>query len=136
MAARIVVGVDESAASVVALRWAAARATEQGAELEVIHAWVYPYLGVRTSTHEPRDLMALDAAKVIESAVAEAFGTDGAPVPMHAHLIEGKPAEVLLEACSGAQMLVLGAHSGRGDWSSVSHEVLRHGSCPVTVAPG
>ncbi len=136
MAGRIVVGVDESAASVAALKWAAARAAEQGAELEVIHAWVYPYLGYRTSTHEPREMMALDAAKVLESVVAEAFGADGAKVPMHAHLAEGKPADALAEACAGADLLVLGAHEGGGDWSSVSHAVLRHAVCPVTVVPG
>ena len=136
MAGRIVVGVDESAASVAALKWAAARAAEQGAELDVIHAWVYPYLGYRTSTHEPREMMALDAAKVLESVVTEAFGADGAKVPMHAHLAEGKPAEVLVEACAGADLLVLGAHEGAGDWSSVSHAVLRHTVCPVTVVPG
>ena len=89
MAGRIVVGADGSAASVAALRWAAARAAEQQAELEVIHAWIYPYLGYRTSTHEPREMMALDAAKVLESSVAEAFGSDGAKVPMNAHLVEG-----------------------------------------------
>ena len=72
------VGVDESAASVAALKWAAARAVEQGAELDAIHAWVYPYLGYRTSTHEPHVMMALDAAKVLESVVTEAFGADGA----------------------------------------------------------
>ena len=72
----------------------------------------------------------------LESVVAEAFGTDGAAVPMHAHLAEGKPADVLMEACSSADMLVLGAHGGGGDWSSVSHAVLRHTSCPVTVVPG
>jgi len=136
MAARIVVGVDGSEASVEALRWAAARAAELDGELEVIHAWIYPYLGYRTSTHEPREMMALDAAKVLESAVIDAFGPDGAKVPVKAHLMEGKPAEVLLEACSGADMLVLGSHGGAGDWSSVSHAVLRHTSCPVTVVPG
>ena len=81
MAGRIVVGADGSAASVAALRWAAARAAEQQAELEVIHAWIYPYLGYRTSTHEPREMMALDAAKVLDSTVTEAFGTEGAPGP-------------------------------------------------------
>ena len=136
MAGRIVVGVDDSAASVAALRWAAARAVEQAAELEVIHAWIYPYVGVRTSTHEPRELMALDAAKVLESVVVDAFGSDGASVPVHAHLAEGKPADVLLEACGGADLLVLGAHGGAGEWSSVSHAVLRHSSCPVTIVPG
>lgn len=136
MAGRIVVGADGSAASVAALRWAAARAAEQQAELEVIHAWIYPYLGYRTSTHEPREMMALDAAKVLDSTVTEAFGTEGAPVPVHAHLAEGKPAEVLREASGGANLLVLGAHGGVGDWSSVSHAVLRDPPCAVTVVPG
>ena len=136
MAGRIVVGTDGSAASVAALKWAAARAAEQEAELEVIHAWIYPYLGYRTSTHEPREMMALDAAKVLESTVNEAFGTDAPPVPVRAHLAEGKPADVLREASTGANLLVLGAHGGVGDWSSMSHAVLRKPPCPVTVVPG
>src|SRR5215831_2981242 len=136
MAGRIVVSVDESPAAVAALRWAAARAAEQDAALEVIHAWIYPYLGPRTATHEPRELMALDAAQVLETAVMEAFGDDGPAILLHAHLVEGKPADVLLEACNDAELLVLGAHNGGGDWSSVSHEVLRHTSCPIAVVPG
>jgi nucleotide-binding universal stress UspA family protein len=136
MAGRIVVGVDESPASVAALKWAAARANERAAELEVIHAWVYPYLGPRTGTHEPRELMALDAAQVLESVVSEAFGSDGPGVAMEARLVEGKPADVLLEACAGADLLVVGAHKGGGDWSSVGQEVLRHTACPITVVPG
>jgi len=136
MVGRIVVGVDESPAAVAALRWAAARAVEQGAELEVVHAWVYPYLGPRTTTHEPRDMMALDAATVLETVVSDAFGADGPGVPMSAHLAEGAPADVLLEACRTADLLVLGAHKGGGAWSSVSHEVLRHTACPVAIVPG
>ena len=110
MAGRIVVGTDGSAASVAALKWAAARAAEQEA--------------------------ALDAAKVLESTVNEAFGTDAPPVPVRAHLAEGKPADVLREASTGANLLVLGAHGGVGDWSSMSHAVLRKPPCPVTVVPG
>ena len=136
MAGRIVVGTDGSAASVAALKWAAARAAEQEAELELIHAWIYPYLGYRTSTHEPREMMALDAAKVLESTVNEAFGTDAPPVPVRSHLAEGKPADVLREASTGANLLVLGAHGGVGDWSSMSHAVLRKPPCPVAVVPG
>src|SRR5262249_30680636 len=112
MAGRIVVGVDESSAALAALRWEAARAAEQGVELEVIHPWIYRYRGPRTATHEPRELMALDAAQVLEAAVSEAFGSDGPSVPMHARLVEGKPADVLLEACRDAELLVLGAHEG------------------------
>src|SRR5262245_8343108 len=112
MAGRIVVGVDESPAAVAALKWAAARAAEQDAALEIIHAWIYPYLGPRTATHEPRELMALDAAQVLEAAVTEAFGGDGPAVLMHAHLVEGKPTDVFLDACRDAELLVLGAHKG------------------------
>jgi K+-sensing histidine kinase KdpD len=40
--ARIVAGVDGSAESVQALRWAARQAEPTGAELQVISAWEYP----------------------------------------------------------------------------------------------
>jgi hypothetical protein len=40
--ARIVAGVDGSAVSVQALRWAARQAGLTGAELQVISAWEYP----------------------------------------------------------------------------------------------
>lgn len=41
---RIVVGIDGSAESKQALRWAAAEAKLRGAVLRVVHTWFFPYI--------------------------------------------------------------------------------------------
>ena len=102
----------------------------------MIHAWIYPYLGYRTSTHEPREMMALDAAKVLESTV------NGPSAPMLRRsrcaptLPKGsrrtcfvKPALAPTCSCSGRT-----AASVTG--LATSHAVLRKPPCPVTVVPG
>lgn len=60
----IVVGVDGSACSVDALRWAAGQAELSGAELRVVMAWTLPEIYGYT----PRDFEG-DARKVLDEAI-------------------------------------------------------------------
>ena len=54
-------------------------------------------------------------------------------------LVEGPPAEAILDQAGDAELIVIGQH-GRGAVSSlvlgsVSHHVLQHARCPVLVVP-
>jgi nucleotide-binding universal stress UspA family protein len=135
---KIVVGVDGSEEAQAALRWAFDEAQLRQAELDVVHAWTYPYQGPRTGVTEPRDLMELDAAKALEQAMARLRAErPGDDVALHAHVREGNPADVLVQESKGADLLVVGSR-GRGGFASlllgsVSTAVTHHAACPVVV---
>ena len=132
MNGRIVVGVDGSAASRDALRWAQWQAELTGAPLEVVTAWSYP-----TSYGFPviADVDWEQGARtVLDEAVDEALGPQA---DVTRRVVEGHAARVLVEAADGADLLVVGSR-GHGGFTgmllgSVSEHVVTHASCPVVV---
>lgn len=133
---RIVVGVDGSPASDEALLWATESALRSGAELVLVHGWIYPYLGTRTAISEPRDEMRLDAMRVLEASALKAH--ELAPsLTCHSIISEENPAKAILDAAVGADLVVVGSR-GHGGFAalvlgSVSRTVLQHAPCPVAV---
>jgi|HubBroStandDraft_6_1064221.scaffolds.fasta_scaffold108106_2 nucleotide-binding universal stress UspA family protein len=133
----VVVGVDGSAESVGALQWAAAYAGATGATLQAIHSWHYPGavggapVGVapESVTDEVRQRM----VDTLAHAIAE-----GAPdVAVDQRLGYGHPAQVLVDASSEADLLVVGSR-GHGAFTgmlvgSVSLHCVTHAHCPVVV---
>jgi nucleotide-binding universal stress UspA family protein len=135
---RIVVGVDGSRHSVEALRWAAYQASLLGARLNVVTAWEYPASFGWAAVPSDWD-PAKDMEKVLQEAVRAAFG-DEPPAGLELQVREGGAARVLLEACEGATMLVVGSR-GHGGFAglllgSVSAGVAEHASCPVLIIHG
>lgn len=133
---RIVVGVDGSDASDAGLLWATEEALRCGAELVLVHGWVYPYLGSRSSVSEPRDEMRLDAMRVLESSASKAHELAPA-VACHSIITEEGPAKAILNAAEEADLVVVGSR-GHGGFAalllgSVSRTVLQHAPCPVAV---
>jgi nucleotide-binding universal stress UspA family protein len=134
----IVVGVDGSPESLLALEWAYTEALASGAELNVVHAWICPYTLSDRSVREVRKPMEFAAAKVLQSSL-ESLGsrlTDGSVV-IHSTLCEQTPAEALLKESEVAEILVVGSR-GRGGLrslvlGSVSRAVLHRAGCPVAV---
>ncbi len=134
----IVVGVDGSPESLLALEWAYDEALASGAELNVVHAWICPYTISESSVREVRKPMEFAAAKELQSSL-ESLGTrltDGSVV-IHSTLCEKTPAEALLRETEGADLLVVGSR-GRGGLrslvlGSVSRSVLHHAVTPVAV---
>lgn len=64
---------------------------------------------------------------------------DAAPVPVLTRVLHGHPAQVLLDAAGGTQLLVVGSR-GHGAFAgmllgSVSQHCVQHASCPVVVVP-
>jgi nucleotide-binding universal stress UspA family protein len=133
-ARHIVVGVDGSASSLDALRWAAAQADRTGASLDAVIAWQYPYVYGGFPVSDSVDWR-LSAQRTLDDAVAAALGEDGPKVTTTVR--EGDAAGALLAASATAELLVVG-HRGHGGFTelllgSVSQRVVTHATCPVVV---
>ena len=133
---RIVVGVDGSAGSDEALLWAAEEALRCGAELVLVHGWVYPYVGARTGVSEPRDDMRLDAMRTLEASALKAHEV-ASSVRCHSIITEESPAKAIIDAAAEADLVVVGSR-GHGGFAalmlgSVSRTVLQHSPRPVAV---
>ena len=77
--ARIVVGVDGSPASKVALRWAADEATVRGVGLEIIYAWGSHHLLYPDGGHIDRAPFELEGRAILDDAVASLSGLTAMP---------------------------------------------------------
>lgn len=133
---KVVAGVDGSPGSASSLEWAIEEARRWGAELHVVHAWRYPYLGVRAGAGELVPLIHDDAKHVLDDAVDTARS---AGLVVTGHLVEHVESAGLLEVAEqvGADLIVLGSR-GRGGFTSlllgsVSTVVATHAPCPVVV---
>jgi nucleotide-binding universal stress UspA family protein len=127
----IVVGVEGSADSLEALRWAVEEAHRRRAVLRVVHAY---QTGGRQSVVDHLDQ---HARQVLDAATRQAAGL--APdVPVHGELARDEgAAEALLTRATGAALLVVGAR-GLGGLTglligSVSAQCAHHAPCPVAV---
>jgi nucleotide-binding universal stress UspA family protein len=137
-APRIVVGIDGSAQSKQALRWAARIASAEHATIDVVSVWHLPtYFGFAAL---PEDFTPkADVEKLLTDAVDEVFGPDR-PIGMRMHVFEGDPARILLEVSKGALMAIVGSR-GHGGFAgvllgSVSMKLAELATCPVLVVHG
>ena len=133
MTQRVVVGVDGSELSRLALQRAAIEAVAHDAVLEAVHAW--DYLDQPGPTFDPHYGEA-EARQRIDSFIGEVLGGER-PAGAVLTLINDHPASALLDAARGAFMVVVGAR-GLGGFTgmllgSVSQHVIHHASCPVLV---
>lgn len=133
---RIVVGVDGSAGSVHALRWAARQAELTGAVLDVVIAWQYPaFFGWAPVGVDDADFGQI-AGQTLDDALTEVFGPDR-PGWVRARVREGYPPRVLIDESEDSDLLVVGCrgYSGLTDalLGSVSTYCVHHARGPVTV---
>lgn len=131
---RIVVGVDGSASSIEALRYAADLARVLGHRLDVVTTWVPP---VADSYIYHGDWRPEDDAKSLQSAaITDVFG-DEPPVGLTTQVIAGPAPPTLIQQSETARMLVVGSR-GRGGFiglllGSVSANCAEHAHCPVLI---
>ncbi len=136
---RIVVGVDGSPSSMAALRWAILQAELTGCAVEAVTAWRLPSrYGFAAVTDRATDFEG-DARKVLADALNEVSSVEP-DVVIRSSVVEGHPAEVLVWAARGADMLVVGSR-GHGGFAgavlgSVSQYCVHHAPCPVLVIRG
>ncbi len=130
----VVVGVDGSPESILALKWANTLAPTLGATITAVIAWHLEsmYGPFASSDWDPE----YTAQQVIETALVHAFG-DKPPDGIGSKIVRGQPAKVLLDLAESAQLLVLGSR-GHGGFAglllgSVSSACAAHATCPVLV---
>lgn len=135
----VVVGADGSADGVAAVALAAAEADRSGDTLDVVHAWaeptlytaadVYP-LGISEALREEEDLVLGESVAGLRDRFPD--------LRVRPRLVQGQPADALLEAAEHARLLVVGSRGRHGLTrlllGSTSHTVVLHATCPVLVA--
>ena len=135
---RVVVGVDGSEQSKLALRWGAHLASARGTKLEAIATWEFP-MGYGWAAVPVAWNPEHDTEKFLTQTVDEVFG-DKRPVDMRLSVHESNPAKALIDPSEDALMVVVGSR-GHGGFAglllgSVSASVAEHAKCPVVVVHG
>ena len=138
---RVVVGLDGSDASRVALEQALAEAGLLGAEVTAVAAylpasyWSDAYEVLLPPTERLRE----DAQRGAEAMVSAVVDAAHPAVPVRTTAVEGSAGEVLVSAAEDADLLVVG---GRGHGAirgmllgSVALHCVVHARCPVMVVP-
>lgn len=135
----VVVGVDGSEQARMASLVAAEEARSRGLALRVICS-VAPFSGSLSWVPAPVDREALHADLAVQLTAGQQWLKSHFPdVEIHVDLVDGSPAEVLIEASATSELLVVGTR-GRGGFTgmlvgSTSQGVLHHARGPVLVVP-
>jgi nucleotide-binding universal stress UspA family protein len=142
-APRVVVGVDGSAESIEALRWAAAYAKATSASVDAVMSWhlppavgmVLPGITAHTMANETR----ASVLEALDKALVAVFGP-ATPSTVQARVTYGHPAVVLVDESRNADLLVVG-NRGHGAFAgmqtgSVSMHCVNNAHCPVVVVRG
>jgi len=121
----VVVGVDGSPPSLLALRYAADEARRRSVPLDVVHVWE-PSAGEDEAS----------ARRLVDTAVADV----GPDVTVRSRVAAGDPSAELLAATQGAVLVVVGPRgAGRGLWTllgAVGQTILRHCASPTVFVHG
>lgn len=135
--AEIVVGVDGSESSVDAVGFALEEAALRAVGLRAVHAWTHPAVppAMRPVRYDSATVEQ-EGARILSESLA-GWRTKYPDVPVVEQVVEGVPAEVLIDASRSAELLVVGAR-GRGGFAglhlgSVSHAVLHRSHGPLVV---
>jgi len=136
----IFVGVDGSTHSQAALDWAMREAGIRHRPLTVITVHEIAVSGWGGSLEFPADeVMREQERKAVQEAVDKTAAQlgDAAPPEITVQAVLGQPAPQLIEASTGADLLVVGSR-GTGGFArllmgSVSTQVAEHAQCPVTI---
>lgn len=138
----VVVGFDGSDSSRQAVRLAAELAAGHRRALRVVHAFIWPELGVSVEPPPggPADSgLANQAARILADGIDVAQRTEP-DVEVSGEVVTGAPAAVLLGQSESAELIVVGDRGLGGFGSlllgSVAVEVGAHARCPVIVARG
>lgn len=135
---RIVVGLDGSANSLAAARWAYDEAQLRRAAVEAVTTW-----DRSRPRHLPDRSRHMTDREIVEACERmqqqQLADLQGGAVSVVTRTAQGDPAEVLTELSQSADMLVVGARGRSGLagllLGSASLACSQHAACPVTVVP-
>ena len=137
---RIVVGVDGSEVSALALAWALDEARIRAATVRAVTAWDGGTIAASSMPGALVDPQFLEdaATEVLDDALGAA-NTSGLPAPVERIVEAGGAPSSILEAAKDASLIVTGSHGRSGLKAvllgSVSRQVVHHAPCPVVVVP-
>jgi nucleotide-binding universal stress UspA family protein len=132
----IIVGVDGSPCSRLALEWAAEQARLSGRPLSVVTVWHFPrtygWSPAESETYHPN----ADLNVMLENLVTEVIGEEPG-ITVVTEVLSGHPATTLIELSKRASLVVIGSR-GHGEFvgmmlGSVGLHVVSHSRCPVVV---
>ena len=135
------VGVDGSDGSRAALRWALEQAATTGGDIDAVLvydsglAWIDVGSDYQDSwAHHAAEQAQTELTRVLDDVAHEPRSVAIRPV-----VVDGRPADVLVELAKGADELVVGTR-GRGGFAglllgSVSQRCVERAPCPVVVVP-
>ncbi|MFF9118784.1 universal stress protein [Streptomyces massasporeus] len=137
----VVVGVGDTTDGSAAVRFAIREAEARGCALHAVRAWRH-----RAHEHTDSPLIADDAtasgderaSALLTEALRDAAG-DHPQVDVRRQAVEGPAHKVLLDASTGADLVVVGALRRQGHFGlqlgRTAHALLHHADCPVAVVP-
>ncbi len=132
----VVVGYDGSSAADGAVTWAAEQAVRSGGRLDVVTAWEYPTSWGSTIPLPTGYDPAQDGRAMLDP-VLERIHATYPVLDVHAHVVEGNPGDVLVEASKHGALLVVASRGHRAFagvlLGSVSQHCATHAACPVVV---
>jgi nucleotide-binding universal stress UspA family protein len=138
----VAVGIDGSAESIAALRWASRYAAATGAKVRAVHAWHYPAAFGVPEGKAPTQVTGEVEQRVsdeLAQAVAQVY-PDPAGAQVETAVRYGHPVEVLIDESKNADLLVVGHHGHHAFTGmmvgSVSIHCVSSAACPVVVVPG
>jgi nucleotide-binding universal stress UspA family protein len=136
----VIVGVDGSAESEAALKWAAGYATDSRATLLAIMAWHYPSAVGPAPVGLTPQVITDEVRQSVSEALAKTVASAAPGIGVEQQIEYGHPAQVLVDASKGARLLVVGCR-GHGAFSgmmlgSVSVHCVTNAACPVVVVRG
>ena len=137
----IVLGLDDSAASRAAHRWATAYAHATGTQLCAVHVLDWP-IGLSASAIKSGTRLAVPKQDVDGSywrGLHSVFDDITSPQGSRLHFAQGDVGDVLVRLSTQASLLVVGTREpmqGRPYLSgSISHYCISHATCPVVSVP-
>ncbi|MCU6482102.1 universal stress protein [Arthrobacter sp. A2-55] len=138
---RVVVGIDGSEYSTLALQTAATLAKALALRLDVVSCWsrsdIYFAAEIPVGGFPEADVLEVEATRLVDDAVERAFGPERPPGLVDVSIRYGHPGKILVDESASARLLVVGRR-GRGGFlglrlGSVSSACVAHAHCPVLV---
>lgn len=136
----VVVGVDGSAPSRQALRWAAAEAARRGSRLRVVHAYRPPWLVGEIAARADLDSVARARAQGVVGDAVELARAAAPDTPVSGTAVCCHPVPLLTENAGANSLIVVGSrgHGGFGSvlLGSTGLQLATHATGPVAVVRG